>query len=308
MKEAAKVLLPQEKEPRLIFFAGKGGVGKTSLSSVTAVYLAREDYKTLLLTTDPASHLEDVFEQEVKGEVTKVDGVDNLDIVKIDPKEVAEEYKENVLADAQEKNYSEEMLMGLKEELDSPCTEEMASFNKFIDYTEADEYEVIVFDTAPTGHTLRLLELPMNWEQQLEFKTSINTNTQADLESQKRFKRVIDKLQDKEQTTFAFVVYPETTPILEAHRAVEELETVDVETQLVIANQILPKEYCTTPYFKKRSKMQDEQLEVMEEKFSAPIIKMPLLAEEIQGLETLLEAGKELYTAKKTKLLNIEEE
>jgi len=185
--------------------------------------------------------------------------------------------------------------MGLKEELDSPCTEEMASFNKFIDYTEADKYEVIVFDTAPTGHTLRLLELPMNWEQQLEFKTSINTSTEADLESQKRFKRVIAKLQDKEQTTFAFVVYPETTPILEAHRAVEELETVDVETQLVIANQILPKEHCTTPYFKKRSKMQDEQLEVMKEKFSAPIIKMPLLAEEIQGLETLIEAGEKLY-------------
>jgi len=105
MKEAAKVLLPQEKETRLLFFAGKGGVGKTSLSSVTAVYLAREGYKTLLLTTDPASHLEDVFEQEVKGEVTEVDGVDNLDIVKIDPKEVTEEYKENVLADAKEKNY-----------------------------------------------------------------------------------------------------------------------------------------------------------------------------------------------------------
>ncbi|PRX27169.1 arsenite efflux ATP-binding protein ArsA [Orenia metallireducens] len=295
MRDDAQVLLPTAKEPRLIFFAGKGGVGKTSISSVTAVYLARLGYKTLLLTTDPASHLEDVFEQEVSGEVTKVAGVDNLDIVKIDPKAVAGEYKEKVLADAKAKDYSEEVLMGLKEELDSPCTEEMASFDKFVDYTEEDDYQIIVFDTAPTGHTLRLLELPMNWEQQLEFKTSINTSTQADLESQQKFKRVIARLEDKEQTTFSFVVYPENTPILEAHRAVEELETVNVKTQLVVANQILPTEYCTTPYFKKRRKMQEEHLANMEKKFNAPIIQMPLFAEEIQGLDTLIEAGKALY-------------
>ncbi|MGM0370801.1 MAG: ArsA family ATPase [Bacillota bacterium] len=295
MKEEAQVFLPNDKEPRLIFFAGKGGVGKTSLSSVTSVYLAQQGYDTLLLTTDPASHLEDVFEQEVKGDVTPVEGINNLDIVKIDPKEVTEEYKENVLADAKEKDYSEEMMMGLKEELDSPCTEEMASFDKFVDYTEKDDYQIIVFDTAPTGHTLRLLELPMNWEQQLEFKTSINTSSQADLESQKKFQRVIDKLQDKSQTTFAFVVHPENTPILEAERAVEELETVDVSTQLVIANQILPAEFCTTPYFKKRKKMQNQHLESMNDKFSAPILEMPLFAGEIKGKDTLIEAGKELY-------------
>ena len=295
MKEEAQVLLPGDKEPRLIFFAGKGGVGKTSLSSVTAVYLAQQGYDTLLLTTDPASHLEDVFEQKVKGDVTAVKGVDKLDIVKIDPKEVTKEYKDKVLEDARKKDYSEEMMMGLKEELDSPCTEEMASFDKFVDYTEEDDYQVIVFDTAPTGHTLRLLELPMSWEQQLEFKTSIDTNNQEDLESQKKFQRVIDKLQDKEQTTFAFVVYPENTPILEAERAVEELQTVDVATQLVVANQILPSEYCTTPYFKKRKKMQDQHLERMKDKFSSPILEMPLFSEEIKGLNILIEAGKELY-------------
>ncbi|MCK8816429.1 ArsA family ATPase [Natroniella sulfidigena] len=294
MKEEAKVLLPTDKEPRLIFFAGKGGVGKTSLSAVTAVYLARQGYQTLLLTTDPASHLEDVFQQDVQGKVTTVEGVEDLDIVKIDPKEAAQEYKERVLTEAKEKDYSEEMMMGLQEELDSPCTEEMASFDKFVDYTEADQYQVIVFDTAPTGHTLRLLELPMSWNQQLEFKMATNSN-QADLKSQQRFERVIDKLQDKEQTTFTFVVYPENTPILEADRAVKELQTVDVETQLVIANQILPAEYCTTPYFKKRKKMQDEHLEVMKEKFTAPIIKMPLFAEEIKGLDVLIEAGERIY-------------
>lgn len=295
MREEAEVLLPTEKEPRLIFFAGKGGVGKTSLSSITAVHLARQGYKTLLLTTDPASHLEDVFEQEVGGEITAVEGVEDLDIVKIDPKEVAEEYKNKVLAEAEEKEYSEEMMMGLKEELESPCTEEMASFDKFIDYTEKDKYEVIVFDTAPTGHTLRLLELPMNWNQQLEFKMANSKENRADLASQERFTRVIDKLQDKGQTTFAFTVYPENTPILEAHRAVKELETVDVYTQLVVANKILPEEYCTTPYFKKRKKMQNKHLKEMENKFDAPIIEMPLFAEEIKGLDILIEAGEKIF-------------
>ncbi|MCC3145856.1 ArsA family ATPase [Halanaerobium sp. Z-7514] len=294
----AKILEAVDTEAKLIFFAGKGGVGKTSISSITAVHLAEKGYKTLLLTTDPASHLEDVFEQDVSGEITSVKGVDNLDIVKIDPKEVAEEYKNKVLNEAREKNYTDEMLMGLKEELESPCTEEMASFDKFIDYTEKDYYQQIVFDTAPTGHTLRLLELPLNWNQQLEFKMANNRENKADLESQKRFKKVIDKLQNKNQTIFAFTLYPENTPILEASRAVEELKTVDIETQLIIANKILPAEFCTTPYFKKRKEMQDKHLEEMKDIFSAPIIKMPLLAEEIKGIELLKEAGKKLFEEK----------
>lgn len=295
MKNINTILEAEKDKAKLIFFAGKGGVGKTSISSITAVNLAEKGYKTLLLTTDPASHLEDVFEQDVSGEITAVDGVNNLDIVKIDPKETAEDYKQKVLKEAREKDYTEEMLMGLKEELESPCTEEMASFDKFIDFTEKDIYQQIVFDTAPTGHTLRLLELPLNWNQQLEFKMANNTENQADLKSQKRFKKVIEKLQDKNQTIFAFTLYPENTPILEAKRAVEELNTVNIETQLIVANKILPAEYCTTPYFKKRKAMQDKHLEKMKDIFSAPIIQMPLFAEEIKGIDMLKNAAKSLY-------------
>jgi len=295
MIDKAEILENHNNDSQLIFFAGKGGVGKTSMASTTAVHLADSGYKTLLLTTDPASHLEDVFEQEVGGEISTVKGVENLDIVKINPKEVAEEYKNKVLNEAKEKDYTEEMLMGLKEELESPCTEEMASFDKFIDYTEKNHYQQIVFDTAPTGHTLRLLELPLNWNQQLEFKMANSKENQADLQSQKRFKKVINKLQDPEQTIFAFTVYPENTPILEAKRAVDELETVDIKTQLIIANKILPAEYCTTSYFKKRKSMQDKHLTEMKDIFAAPIIKMPLFAEEIKGIETLKEAAQALY-------------
>jgi arsenite-transporting ATPase len=283
-----------DKQTEFIFFSGKGGVGKTSMASTTAVHYAEKGLDTIIVTTDPAANLSDVFEQEIGHQVTAIAGIENLFAMEIDSKKATEEYKEQALAPMKDV-FNDEMLEVVEEQLNSPCTEEMASFDKFVDYTEKDDYQIIVFDTAPTGHTLRLLELPMNWEQQLEFKTSIDTSSQADLESQKKFQRVIDKLQDKSQTTFAFVVHPENTPILEAERAVEELETVDVSTQLVIANQILPAEFCTTPYFKKRKKMQNQHLESMEDKFSAPVLKMPLFAEKIKGLDILIEAGKELY-------------
>ncbi|AOT69234.1 ArsA family ATPase [Geosporobacter ferrireducens] len=295
MKSQTKVILPENKKPKLIFFAGKGGVGKTSMSCVTALYLAEKGFKTLLLTTDPASHIGEVFEQPIGDKIQPIAGVENLYGLKIDPKQAAEEYKERIFTEAAKNNYSEEMMMGLREELDSPCTEEMAAFDRFTDYADNEEFDAIIFDTAPTGHTLRLLELPLSWNKQIELKTAMNTVNEGDLKAQERFKRVISKMRDKEQTTFAFVVYPENTPIQEAYRAVEELKGAEIYTQLVIANQVLPEEYCTTAYFQKRKEMQDKHLKVIHEKFDCEILQMPLFAEEIKGIDTIREAANALY-------------
>ena len=105
----------------------------------------------------------------------------------------------------------------MEEELDSPCTEEMAAFDKFIDYASQEDWQAVVFDTAPTGHTLRLLELPMDWSKQIDVKVfaSVDT-TAADDVAKQRFGEVIEMMRDPEQSTFAFVMYPESTPILEA--------------------------------------------------------------------------------------------
>lgn len=295
MKSQAKVILPENKKPKLIFFAGKGGVGKTSMSCVTALYLAEKGFKTLLLTTDPASHIGEVFEQPIGDKIQPIAGLENLYGLKIDPKQAAEEYKEKIFNEAAKNNYSEEMMMGLREELDSPCTEEMAAFDRFTDYADNEEFDTIIFDTAPTGHTLRLLELPLSWNKQIELKTAMNTVSEGDLKAQERFKRVISKMRDQEQTTFAFVVYPENTPIQEAYRAVEELKGAEIYTQLVVANQVLPQEYCTTEYFKKRKEMQDKHLKVIHEKFDCEILQMPLFAEEIKGIDTIREAANALY-------------
>ncbi len=294
--EVVPRLVPANGYGRILFFAGKGGVGKTALSCVTAVWLARHGYRTLLLTTDPAAHIGDVLGQPVGDEVEPVAGVDNLWAVKIDPKAAAEAYKARILEEAREQGRPPESLQAMAEELDSPCTEEMAAFDRFIDYASLDRYDVLVFDTAPTGHTLRLLELPVDWSQQLEVKLYASPElSQADAAAKARFGQVIDLMRDPQRSTFAFVMYPESTPIIEAWRAVEELRTVGIEPGLVVANQVLPPEQCTTEYFCRRVLMQARYLEEMTRRFSVPVLATPLLPYEVKGLDVLIELGERIY-------------
>ncbi len=295
-REVRPRLVPANGHGRALFFAGKGGVGKTALSCVTAVWLARHGYRTLLLTTDPAAHIGDVLGQPVGDEVVPVAEVENLWAVKIDPKAAAEAYKARILEEAREQGRPPESLQAMAEELDSPCTEEMAAFDRFIDYASLDRYDVLVFDTAPTGHTLRLLELPVDWSQQLAIKTYASPElSQADAAAKARFRQVIARMRDPQCSTFAFVMYPEATPIMEAWRAVEELRTVGIEPGLVVANQVLPPEQCTTEYFCRRALMQARYLEEMARRFSVPVLATPLLPYEIKGLDVLIELGERIY-------------
>ncbi|MHB8170692.1 MAG: TRC40/GET3/ArsA family transport-energizing ATPase [Thermincolia bacterium] len=290
------LLLPQNGQTRAVFFAGKGGVGKTTLSCVTALWLARQGIKTLLITTDPAAHIGEVLEAEVRSEPTAIPGVASLWAAKIDPKETAEEYKNNILNDARTR-YSPEVITIMEEQLDSPCTEEMAVFNKFMDYVLCSDYEAMVFDTAPTGHTLRLLELPVDWSRQIELKSSVSV--EGDLlnqQAKERFEKVIRIMGDPARATFGFVVYPENTPILEAHRAVEELNTVGIITPLVVANLVLPGEYCINSFFQNRRQMQERHLKGMMKKFpAATIVQLPMLEREIKGMAMLEKAGHLLF-------------
>ena len=289
----ARLLTPKNGQKRTIFFAGKGGVGKTSISAATALWIANQGYKTLLLTTDPASHLGQIFETAITDKPNKKEK--NLWIAHIDAQKATEEYKESILTEARKK-YDKQRVVAIEEELNSPCTEEMATFEKFIEFATLKDFEVIVFDTAPTGHTLRLLELPVNWNKQLEIKTFTSIGeTEVDKITKSRFKEVIDMMQDIEKTTFSFVTYPESTPIEEAARAMEELLTIGVPTSLVVANFILPDLIVTNDYLKKRKAMQDKYLAEMDRRFTAPIVKLPLLSNDLIGKERLKEAGFMLY-------------
>jgi arsenite/tail-anchored protein-transporting ATPase len=281
---------------RTVFFAGKGGVGKTVASCITAVWLARQGHKTLLLTTDPAAHLGDVLDTPVGDEVTSVTGQPNLWAVKIDPKAASETYKARILDDARRRGRPAEAIQTMEEELNSPCTEEMAAFDKFIEYASQGEWESVVFDTAPTGHTLRMLELPMEWSKQLDVKAYVSMDTTAaDDVAKQRFGKVIEMMRDPGQSTFAFVMYPESTPILEAWRAARELATVGIHPGLVVANMVIPLQQANTAFTRARRIMQEKYLNEITERFHLPVAQIPLLPHEVKGLAMLTELGEQIY-------------
>jgi len=287
---------------RTIFFAGKGGVGKTVASCLTAVWLAQQGHKTLLLTTDPAAHLGDVLGQPVGDMPAQIKGLLNLWAVKIDPKAAAETYKERILKDARQRGRPESAIKVMEEELDSPCTEEMAAFDQFIDYASQSDWDAVVFDTAPTGHTMRLLELPMDWSQQIDVKVFASVDgSAADDVAKKRFGKVIEMMCDPAQSTFAFVMYPESTPILEAWRAAQELATVGIQPGLVVANLVIPPDQVT-PFAQARRNMQVKYLAEIRERFNTPVLEIPLLPQEVKGLEMLAELGWLAYGSEKASI------
>ena len=292
-----EIIAPNGKT-KSIFFTGKGGVGKTVIAVTTAYKFASEGYKTLLLTTDPASHIGEVLEQKITDHIHKVEGVENLWSVIVDQEKATEEYKQRIIEESKSK-YSDDMMIAIKEELESPCTEEMAAFDKFMGYVESDDYDFVVFDTAPTGHTLRLLELPFDYSDQVSMMVSTNEKSKdAKSVTQKRFDKVIARMKDPNQSIFSFVVYPESTPVVEAYRAMLDLKEAGIQTQFVVANQVLEPEYCTNEFFIKRRKMQEKYLGEIKEKFKLPVTVMPLLETEIKGLDMIRNAAKLLFNHK----------
>ncbi|WP_250675140.1 TRC40/GET3/ArsA family transport-energizing ATPase [Paraclostridium ghonii] len=295
-ENAKSLILPKKGSIKNVFFSGKGGVGKTVMACITAVKSANEGFKTLLLTTDPAAHIGKVLDKQIKDNPAPIDGCPNLYAAKIDPKVAFEEYKEMVLKDAKSK-FSGPTIATMEEELNSPCTEEMAAFQKFISYASEEEYDVIVFDTAPTGHTLRLLELPMDWSKQIQMKAGVSAEiSEEDKKQKEKFDRVIATMKDKEKTTFSFVMYPEKTPIIEAYRASEELKTVGIETQMVISNLIIPEEQATSPFFRNRRNMQEKYLQEIKADFKgAKLVRVPMYDKEIKGIDMLIKIGDSIF-------------
>ena len=272
------------KETKAIFFTGKGGVGKTTISCIAALYISQKGFKTLLVTTDPAAHIGEVLDMKVGSEPTRI--TDNLYAVMVDQEEAFRQYKQRVLNEAKGK-YSEDMLAAMEEELNSPCTEEMAAFDRFAQFIESREYDAIVFDTAPTGHTLRLLDLPFDYAKQIEMMISSSEGADVKESAQNRFKKIIQMLRDKNSTVFCIVLYPESTPIMESYRAMLDLKNAGIETQFVIANMVLYEEVCINDFFKNRRQMQMKYLREIKERFNLPVLQFPLMKEEIKGVKQL---------------------
>ncbi|HWR41500.1 MAG TPA: arsenical pump-driving ATPase [Patescibacteria group bacterium] len=235
----------QMKLTQYLFFTGKGGVGKTSAACATAVHLADNGKKVMLISTDPASNLQDVFGIELDNKGTIIPDIPNLTVVNLDPVEAAAEYKEAVIGPYRGV-LPDSVLINMAEQLSGSCTVEIAAFNEFSHFLTNDAikngYDHILFDTAPTGHTLRMLQLPTAWD------TFISENTHgasclgqlSGLESNKQmYKNAVATLAEKLTTTIILVSRPEKTPLLEAQRASEELQDLGVSNQCLIINGVL---------------------------------------------------------------------
>lgn len=311
-------------ETTFMFIGGKGGVGKTSISSATALWLANQGKKTLIVSTDPAHSLSDSLEVPIGHYPREIKT--NLYAVEIDP-EVAMEQKQAAL-EAEKSVSSKDKMMGLdmlSDQLDiassSPGADEAAAFEVFLSVMTSNEYDVVVFDTAPTGHTLRLLSFPEvmdSWVgKMMKVKAKLGSaanklkniipfmdseediQTTEELErTKKQINEAKEVLSNPDRTTFKMVVIPEEMSIYESERALEALDKFDITVDSVIVNQVMP-DITDCDFCHSRHKLQQKRLALIDQKFPEQhITEVPLFKDEVKGQDKLLKLADILYEGK----------
>lgn len=227
---------------RFLFFTGKGGVGKTSVSAATAIQLADAGKQVLLVSTDAASNLDEMLGIELRNSPVPVPGAANLSVLNIDPNQAAESYRERVLAQMPSGS-SEEERAAVREQLSGACTTEIAAFDEFSDLLAGNkaQYDHIVFDTAPTGHTIRLLSLPKAWTGFLKDNdrgaSCLGPHSGLKMQEE-RFLAALNTLSDAKQTTVVLVARPEKGALLEAANTSEELLALGLSNQRLVVNGV----------------------------------------------------------------------
>ena len=227
---------------RHLFFTGKGGVGKTSLSTAAALTLADAGRQVLLVSTDAASNLDEMLGIELRNTPVPVPGAPGLSVLNIDPGQAAESYRLRVLAQMGERASADE-LATVREQLSGACTTEIASFDEFSSLLAggAEPWDHIVFDTAPTGHTLRLLSLPKAWTGFLDGndRGASCLGPHSGLKMQEaRFKAALEALSDATKTTVILVTRPDQGAIAEAARTSDELHALGLHNQRLVVNGV----------------------------------------------------------------------
>ncbi|MGO1060299.1 ArsA family ATPase [Planococcus sp. FY231025] len=293
----------------IIFVGGKGGVGKSTSAAAIAWKSAKEGNKTLLVSTDPAHNVGDIFNREIGGKTIEI--ADNLFALEIDPEVETENYIKGVKANIKGSVHTS-MMEEVNRQLDtakaSPGADEAALFDKLIHIIleERKNFDKLVFDTAPTGHTIRLLTLPELmgvWiEGLLEKRRKTNANYTALLndgepredpiydvlrERQERFSKARDVLLNEAETGFIFVLNPERLPILETKKALELLHNYHLHVKTLIVNKVLPEE-ADGQFLMERKKHEQKYIKLIKETFpNQELIFIPLLSQDIVSKDQL---------------------
>ena len=234
--------------PKFVFFTGKGGVGKTSLACATSLSLVGAGHRVLLVSTDPASNLGQVFETNIGNQITPINNLSNLDAIEINPEEAAAGYRERIVGPMRG-ILPADALRSIEEQLSGACTTEIAAFDEFTalltDNDLLSRYDHVVFDTAPTGHTIRMLKLPGAWSGFLEAGKGDASclGPLAGLEKQRtRYATAVDRLSDTALTRLILVARPCHSALNEVARTSKELADIGIENQELAINGMMPPE------------------------------------------------------------------
>ncbi len=296
-----------ENPPANLFFTGKGGVGKTSVSCAVAVALADAGKKVLLVSTDPASNIDEIFGQVIGTEPGPITGVAGLSALNVDPEKAAEEYREKVIGPYRGV-LPDVAIASMEEQLSGACTVEIAAFDQFtnlIGDTEVTEaFDHVIFDTAPTGHTLRLLSLPTAWSGYIQ-NTVSGTTCLGPLEGMVEKKDIyaasMNALADGARTVLVLVSRPEPAALNEAARTSEELGEIGVANMSLVINGVFTAAGGDDPIATALARRGRDALDDMPQALSAlDRMDIPLRASEVLGVDVLREflSGTDVPTAK----------
>lgn len=278
-----------------IFFTGKGGVGKTSLACATAVTLADSGKKVLLVSTDPASNVGQVFDQKIGHQIVAITKVANLSAMEVDPMAAAQAYRDRVL-DPVRDVMPKEIVQSIEEQLSGSCTTEIAAFDEFTglltNTSLRSDFDHIVFDTAPTGHTIRMLELPGAWSGYLEANpdAAANLGPLIGLEKQRnQYADAVAALSDPELTRLVLVARAQASTLKEVSHTYEELYNIGLKQQYLAINGILPAEAAKNDILAESIIAREKKaLNEMPKNLSAlPLSQLPLKPFNLVGLDAL---------------------
>jgi arsenite-transporting ATPase len=283
-----------EHATRFLFFTGKGGVGKTSLACAASISLADRGARVLLVSTDPASNLDEVLEVALSSEPTAIPGVPRLWALNIDPGAAARSYRERLVGPYRGK-LPEAILRSMEEQLSGACTVEIAAFDEFAkllgEAAATADFDHVIFDTAPTGHTLRLLSLAGAWTGFLDTNTSGTSclGPLAGLQKQRSvYEGSVAALADATRTTLILVSRPQEGALDEAARTSKELAAIGVQNQRLILNGIF---HASTPEDPVASALEERGTRALRDKAgflaTLPLTEVPLRARNLIGLPAL---------------------